>query len=173
MSLFLYSCLRYPAFKSHLFRAVLYVISGLVWLYHIFPHYHVNSTILRIELLSIKCVFLFSLQLSSQIFLTPRRNKRDIIINLHSSSCKISVIRLTPRQIFKKIFRYQISRKSVKLEKSCFMQTDGRADMRKLTVAFRNFASAPKNQSKLGTYVTGLFRSRPSFAGNGVSKRSN
>jgi len=46
MSVFLYSCLRYPAFKSHLFRAVLCCQLWPLWLYHIFPHYHINGSIL-------------------------------------------------------------------------------------------------------------------------------
>ena len=41
---------------------------------------------------------------------------------------------------FRTMFRYQISWKSVRWEPSCSMRTDGRTDMTKLTVAFRNFA---------------------------------
>jgi hypothetical protein len=56
------------------------------------------------------------------------------------------------RQIFQKRLKYQVSSPSVQWQPSCFMQTD-RQDMAKLTVPFRNFANAPKNNtcSKGGT----------------------
>jgi hypothetical protein len=46
---------------------------------------------------------------------------------------------------FRKIYKYQISWKSVWWELSCYMRSDGRTDRTKLIVAFRNFANAPKN----------------------------
>ena len=49
---------------------------------------------------------------------------------------------------FRKILKYQISRECVLWESSCSMKTDGHTDMRRITVAFRNFAKAPKNQLK-------------------------
>jgi len=45
----------------------------------------------------------------------------------------------------RKILKYHISGKFVQWESSCSMWTDGQIDMMKLTVAFRNFANAPKN----------------------------
>jgi hypothetical protein len=41
---------------------------------------------------NIKCVFWFSLQLLSEIFLILRKIQRDIVINVHRSSCKASLI---------------------------------------------------------------------------------
>jgi hypothetical protein len=41
----LYSCVSYPARKSHLFSFVLYYHLWPVWLYHFFPHYLINGTI--------------------------------------------------------------------------------------------------------------------------------
>jgi hypothetical protein len=59
---------------------------------------------------------------------------------------------------FRRILKYQISRKSVPWEPSCSMQTEthrrtdgrteGKTDMTKLIVAFHNFAKAPKKKSK-------------------------
>jgi hypothetical protein len=49
---------------------------------------------------------------------------------------------------FRKILTYQISWKSVQREPKCSMWTDGRTDMTKLIVAFRNFANAPKKGRK-------------------------
>jgi hypothetical protein len=46
---------------------------------------------------------------------------------------------------FRKTLKYQISRKSVQLEQSCFRRTDGRTHATKLIVAFRNFTNAPKS----------------------------
>jgi hypothetical protein len=44
------------------------------------------------KLLNIKCVFLFSLQLLSETFLTLRRIWRDIILHTHWSSCKVPLL---------------------------------------------------------------------------------
>jgi hypothetical protein len=43
-------------------------------------------------LLNIKCVFWVSLQLLSETFLILRRSERDMIKNVHRSSCKVIVI---------------------------------------------------------------------------------
>jgi hypothetical protein len=72
--------------------AVLYCHLWPVWLYHIFLHYLINGTIFRKMLLNIKCVFLFPLQLLSEIFLILRRIQRDVIINVHTSSCKVPLL---------------------------------------------------------------------------------
>ena len=52
-------------------------------LYYIFPHYLINGTILGKKLLNTKCVFWFSVQLSSETFLILRRIQRDIVTNIH------------------------------------------------------------------------------------------
>ena len=44
------------------------------------------------KLLNTKCVFRFSLQLLSEIFLIITRTERDMIINVYRSSCKVPVI---------------------------------------------------------------------------------
>jgi hypothetical protein len=43
------------------------------------------------EQLNIKSVFWFFLQLLSETFLILRRNQRDMIINIHRSSCEVLV----------------------------------------------------------------------------------
>jgi hypothetical protein len=45
-----------------------------------------------IILLNLKCVFWFSLQLLFETFHIQRRIQRDIVINVKTSSCKISII---------------------------------------------------------------------------------
>jgi hypothetical protein len=99
--------------------------------------------------MSIKCVFWFSLQLLSETFLILRGTERDMIINLLRASCKVPVI----------LVRFQwnmnfLDRFSKNTQISSFIKlrpvgakvfhADGWTDMTKLTVAFRNFANAPK-----------------------------
>jgi hypothetical protein len=45
--------------------------------------------------------------------------------------------------IFKKVFKYQTSRKSVQRKPICFIRTERHTHMTKLTVAVRYFANAP------------------------------
>jgi len=67
-------------------------ICGLSWLYNIFPHYLINTTIFetRKKLLNIKCVLIFSTFIRN-IFPT-KRTKLHIVKNIYSSSCKVPVI---------------------------------------------------------------------------------
>ena len=48
---------------------------------------------------------------------------------------------------FRKILKYKILWKSVQRELGSSMRTDGRTDMTKLIVAFRNFANAPDSST--------------------------
>ena len=57
-----------------------------------FPHYLTKGTIFGNNLLNRKCVFWFSLQLSSETFFILKKIQRDIIINVHRSSFKVPVI---------------------------------------------------------------------------------
>ena len=43
------------------------------------------------------------------------------------------------------MFKYKILPKSVQMEPSCFMRTDGRTNKTEPIVAFRSFAEASKN----------------------------
>ena len=44
------------------------------------------------DLLNIKCMFWFSVQILSETFLILSRTERDIIINMYCSSCKVPVM---------------------------------------------------------------------------------
>jgi len=57
---------------------------------------HIISQMARFskEVVEKKCVFLFSLQLLSETFLVLIRIKLDIVINLHSYSCKVPTIQV-------------------------------------------------------------------------------
>jgi hypothetical protein len=135
--------------------AVLYCHLWSVWLYHIFPHYLINGTILGKKLLNIKCVFWFSVQLWSETFLILRRIQRDIIINVHRFSCKVPLLLsdFNKTSIFstdiRKILKYQISWKSVQWKPRCSMRADGQIDMTKPTVAFPNLRTLLKSHAKV------------------------
>jgi hypothetical protein len=62
------------------------------WLHRIFLNYLINGTIFGKKSLNIKYVFLFLLQLLFETFLVVRRNLRDIVINVKTSSCNVPVI---------------------------------------------------------------------------------
>jgi hypothetical protein len=72
--------------------AVLYCRLWPVCLYHDFPRHVINGTIFGKELIANDiCVLIFSVILS-EIFLIPRKNKRDMNTNACRYSCKVPVI---------------------------------------------------------------------------------
>jgi len=85
------------------------VLSGSTTFLHIF---HIWHDFFLGGGLNIKCAFSFSLQILSATFPILTRAERDIIINVHRSSCETcySCMKLEfSRQIFKKILQYQIT----------------------------------------------------------------
>ena len=80
---------QHAALMCHIFLSV-----ACVRLYNIFTHYLIKGTIFKNKklLVNTKCVFWFPLQLLPETFLIPRRNERDMIKNVHRSSCKVPVI---------------------------------------------------------------------------------
>ena len=126
-------CLCFPVYKSHLSCVVLYCHLWPGRLYHIFIHWLINDTIFCLdggELLHIKGVFWFSLQLLSETFLILRRIQWDIITNVKRSSRQVHVtlVRFQYTWIFWTDFQNnpQTSNfiKSVQWEPSCSMQTN-------------------------------------------------
>jgi len=58
-----------------------------------FPHYLINGMTFEKELLNLKCVFRFSLELLSETFFIIRRNEQDMVKNVlvYWSSHKVSL----------------------------------------------------------------------------------
>jgi hypothetical protein len=101
------------------------------------------------NLLNMKYVFPFYLQILSETFLIPERNKRDMIkmyIGLHVKYLlflpDFNKTRIFSTD-FRKILKYKISLKSAQWEPSCSMRTNGRTDrqtdMAKLYNRFSKF----------------------------------
>ena len=118
-------------------------------LYHIFPHYLINSTIFgKKKLFNIKCVFWFSLQVLYEKFLIPRRNERGIITDVNISVFTLS-IRHPCQLLTKPGFSPQITKNPhIKFNANASSGNRaapcGRTVMTKLTVVCRNFANEPK-----------------------------
>jgi len=68
---------------------VIHGLSDSTQFFYIISH---KTRFSKKKLLNTKCVVRFSLQLYSETFLILRRNKRDMIKNVHWSSCKVPVI---------------------------------------------------------------------------------
>ena len=118
--------------------ALLYCYLWPLRLYYIVPHYLTNGTILRKTLLHIKCVFIFSIFVS-KAFPILRTIQLKNITNARRSSCNVKYLDRFSKNT-------QISNfTKIRPVEAKFSYADGQTDMTKLTVAFRNFANAPKN----------------------------
>jgi len=123
-----------------------------VRIYHVFPHYLINSTSLWEKLSNEKCV-LNSSATFSETFLNLRRIQRDIIINVHRTVWSTVIL---VRILMKREFTGHISTKfsNIKFyENLCIGnrvvpcgRTDGQIDLTMLIAAFRNFVNAPKSR---------------------------
>ena len=112
-------------------------------------------------LLSMQYMFLFPLQISAKIFFILRKIERDMIINVHRSSCKVPVIllrfviRLEFLDRFSKNTQVTNFMKILLQETSCSMRTD----MTKLIVAFVTLRTRLKqirtNLSRQPTWTRG------------------
>jgi hypothetical protein len=120
-----------------------------------FFHIISNGTISeKKKLLNTKCVFWFSLKISSETVFILRTTERDMIINVYWSCLKLPVIlvRFYWNLTFVDIFFEKYSNIKFRENPSSGSllaprrHTDGRTDMTKLVVTFRSFANAPNNE---------------------------
>ena len=120
----------------------------LLRVYNIFPHYLKKARLKK--LLKTKCVFSFSLQLLSETSFILRRTEQDILKNICQSSCKVPVLmKLEFSRQMRKILNIKFHKNTSSGSRvvPC-EQMDGQTDMSKLTVFFRDFARAPKNEHR-------------------------
>jgi len=113
---------------------------------HIFPHYLISGTIFDKELLNIKRVFCFSLQLSSATFPILRRTERCVIKNYFGVHIKHPsfLSEFNESWLFSKVFKkYSNIKSHEKPYSGSRVVQCGQADMIMPIVAFRNFANAP------------------------------
>jgi hypothetical protein len=100
------------------------------------------------NLLNIKRVTWFYLQIRSKIFLILRRIQRDTTINMHGYSCEISFHLVTVESNFNFVGRFfknpEIS-SFIKIRPvgAALFHEDRQTDMTKLRVAYQNFANTP------------------------------
>ena len=96
--------------------------------------------------------FLFSLKLLFETLLIIRRIQRDIVIEVKTSSCKLSVIFVRFQLNLNFLDRFWKKVSDIKFNQIRSVgaelfhadgQTDGRTHITKLIVAFRNFAKVP------------------------------
>jgi hypothetical protein len=139
--------LNYPACKAHApYYIVICGLSVSTMFLHIISH---TTRFSEKMLLNIKCGFWFSVRLLPETFLVLR-TERDIIINVHRSSCKVPLILVKFEWNLNFLNRFSKNTQISNVMKiisvgPVLSHVDGRTDMAKLMVAFRNFAYAPKN----------------------------
>jgi hypothetical protein len=119
---------------------VLYCHLSPVRLYHILPHYLINRKIFAPGGGGdVEYNFIFQL-------LSETRIQRYVTINIQSGryTCEILKKLEICRQIFEKHTEVSSIMKIRSVRAELF-QADGRTDMAKLTIAFRDIANAPEN----------------------------
>jgi len=131
--------LWYPAYNAHSY--------DYLWpfrMYNFFPHFLVNGTIPeKSKLLDIKCVFWFYVQILSETFLILRRNDRGNDLKTTCYSCPILMILIFFREILGKWFYIKFHTNPFSGSRAVLrVRTDGRTDMTKVIVVFRNLAKA-------------------------------
>jgi len=107
--------------------------------------------------LNIKRVLWLILQLVPETSLVLRRTDWDTVINVHTSSCKVSIILAGFQQNLNFLGGFSKNTQISNLIKICPVgaeffhtnaQVDRQTDFTKLILAFRNVANAPKNPPK-------------------------
>ena len=139
--------LSYPTHKVHVL--LLYCQLWSVWLYHIFSHSSYRIRFLE-NLLNVKCVFWFSLQLLFTTLPTVRRTELNTVTNVHMSSHKVSIIILVRLEwnsnfLIQFLKIYSNMNFHERLSSGSQFVPCRQTDMMTLIVAFHNFVNTPKN----------------------------
>ena len=130
-------CLRACSLDYPTHKALPYWHLRHLSLHHNFRHYLMNDMIFegKERLLNINCVFWFCLQLLFETFLVLKKIKRNVVINVKTSSCKVLAISdafewnlYFQGRFYKKNIKYKASSKFVQCEPNWSMPTDGRKD---------------------------------------------
>jgi hypothetical protein len=125
-----------------------HIVMWPVRLCNIFLHYLINGAISGGKNIEHKmCVLAFSVQFLYATFLILRRIERGMIIKcvlVFAQSTRYSCQILMKLEFCRHIFeKYS----NVKFHENPSILTDGRTDVTKLIVAFRNFAKAPETNT--------------------------
>jgi hypothetical protein len=123
---------------------------------------HKKHSFRKKKILNVRCVFWFSAQGFSEIFLILRRNERDIIINVHRSSSTVFLTDFNQPWIFwtdiRKALTCHISL-NFQWESSCFMWTNGHDEANSRFSQFWQRASK-RLKMKVTAYTKRTFRKR-------------
>jgi hypothetical protein len=143
----------YPACNAHSPYCHLWP----VWLYHVFPHYLTNSIIKKKKVIEHRMYVLtsyttFAWNISHSVNNWARYDKKCILVFMQITcySCQILMILEFLWQRFEKYsdIKFHENPSSGSRVVPC-RQTDGRTDMMKLIVTFRNFVKVPKMKIKM------------------------
>jgi hypothetical protein len=147
---------RYPACKAHApYCIVICSLSGSTIIFHIGPIWYMER-FLEKNKVNTKCVLWVSIQLLYETFRILRSFQGDVITNLHRSSCKVPVILVRLQWNLNLLDIYSKNTQILNFMKICPVGTelfhaDGRTDMMKLSVAFRNL------QTRLESRLSGMY----------------
>jgi hypothetical protein len=122
-----------------------------VRIYNIFQYYLIKVTILEKQLLSVKCVFLYSLQLLFVTIFILRRIQRDVIEDVREYYCTLfryswqNLVTLSFLDKFLKNTKISNFIKTSPVGAGLF-HADGQAGITRLVFTFRNFLKEPKHR---------------------------
>jgi len=143
--------LRYPASNAHAPYCRLWPAP----LYSIFRHYLINGTIFEKVIEHKMCILIsssdFVWHISHSKKNWARYNQKCLVVFIQCTRYSSQILMKLEffSTVFRNILRCQILWKSVRWERSCSTRIDGRTDMTKLIIAFRNFVNAPKEKKEI------------------------
>jgi hypothetical protein len=116
-----------------------------LWVYHIFLLDLIKETILAKMLINVKCVFWYPLQVLSNTFLIPLRNKLEKIKSVNRDSCK-TLVRYSCQITMEIEFSRQVLEKNTEMSK--MLMNIRCVFWYPLQVSFWNISNSKKNSAK-------------------------